>query len=152
MDQGCSQVEGCPEGHAIIAGFGLPGREVANILQLRGVSFCVVEMNPAVVGRCQIAGLQIIEGDVAQEQTLRRAGIESASLLVLSVPDERVVLTAVKLARQLNPLVRIIARCHYTSAGMLAKQYGAEAVVVAEQVVAEELKGLVWDRLEAEAT
>jgi CPA2 family monovalent cation:H+ antiporter-2 len=150
-DAGCAQVEHCPDGHAIIAGFGLPGREVAHVMQLRGLPFCVIETNPATVERCQIAGMQIIEGDVAQEQTLLRAGIAKARLLVLAVPNEAVVLAAVKLARRLNPAVRIIARCHYTSAGMLARQHGAEAVVVAEQVVAEELKGLVWDRLETPA-
>ncbi len=151
-EQGCVQAGSRLRGHVIIAGFGLPGREVANILQQRQIPFCVVETNPATVERCQIAGLQIIEGDAAEEAVLRQAGIEKAGMLVLAIPHEPVVLAAVKLARRLNPSVRIIARCHYTSAGMTARQLGAEAVVVAEQVVAEELKGIVWDRLETEPT
>ena len=139
----------CPSGHVIIAGFGLPGREVANILHKRNVAFCVIELNRATVERCQIAGLQIIEGDAADAQTLTRANLQSASLLVISIPNETVTLDTIRAARSLNKTVRIIARCHYTSTGMIARQAGADEVIVAEQVVAEEFKGRVWERLDA---
>ncbi len=135
-------------GHVIIAGFGLPGRAVATILQERGERFCVIELNPATVERCHAAGLQIIAGDVADPEVLRRAGITTARLFVVAVPNETVAIEATRLARELNPHVRIITRCHYTSAGMSAIRSGAEAVVVSEQVVAEELRSLIWERLE----
>lgn len=134
-------------GHAIIGGFGLPGREAANVLLRRGMCYCVVDYNPEIVQRCRQAGLPIILGNIFQEQTLRQAGIEKAEMLILSVPNEQSVLATIELARRLNPRIRIIARCHNTSAGMTARQLGAEGVVVAEQVVAEEFKSMVWDRL-----
>lgn len=135
--------------HAIIAGFGLPGRAAANVLEAQGRPFCVIELNRATCERCNLAGLQIIEGDVAHEETLRKAGIETATLLVLAVPNERAVLEAVRIARRLNPGIHIVARCHYTSTGMAATASGADQVIVAEQVVANEITSIVsatvWD-------
>lgn len=127
----------------MIAGFGPPGRAAANALQAQGRPFCVIELNRETVERCHLSGLQIIEGDVAEIETLQRAGIDSATLLILAVPNERAVLEAVRLARKLNPTIHIIARCHYTSTGMAATQSGANAVIVSEQVVAEEITRLV---------
>lgn len=135
-------------GHIIICGFGLPGRAVATILEERGDAFCVIELNPQIVKRCGDAGLWIIHGDAAQKLTLELAGIDRARLLIIAIPNDKAAIDTTIMARQLNPTLRIITRCHYTSIGMAATRAGAEAVVVAEQVVAQELKALVWERLE----
>lgn len=123
-------------GHAVVAGFGVPGRAAADALRAGGTPFCVIELNPATVARAGHAGVPIIEGHAADEGALRRAGIERAAILILAVPDEPAVLAAIPVARRLNPHVRILARCQFTSAGMEATRRGADAVVVAEQVVA----------------
>lgn len=124
------------ESHAVVVGFGIPGRAAADALRASHTPFCVIELNPMTVSRAGHAGVPIIEGHAADEGALRRAGIERASLLVLAVPDEPAVLAAIPIARRLNPNVRIIARCAFTSAGMEAVKRGANAIVVAEQVVA----------------
>jgi CPA2 family monovalent cation:H+ antiporter-2 len=130
-------------GHAIVVGFGVPGRAAADELKRQHVPYCVLELNPETVRRCGDAGVPIIEGHAADEGALRRAGIETASLLVLAVPDEPAVLAAVGVARRLNPAVRIIARCNFISAGMTARQRGADEVIVAEQVVALAIAGAI---------
>jgi voltage-gated potassium channel Kch len=132
---------GCGDavGHVIIAGFGVPGRAIAELCDARGVEFCVIEKNPATVTRCSRGGVRIIEGDVRDPQTLRNAGLDRASLLVIAIPDERSALEATSVARALNGTVPIITRCHFISAGLDARARGANAVVVAEQVVAQEL-------------
>ena len=48
-------------------------------------------------------------------------------------------------ARQLNPTLKIISRTHYVSAGIEAKTRGADAVIVAEQVVAQEMSRVVGE-------
>lgn len=130
-------------GHAIIAGFGVPGREVADYLASRQVKFCVIELNPKTVERCSHIGVHIIAGDVCTEETLRRAGVERSSLLVLAVPNDAAVLEAVRVARRLNPSVRILARCRFISSGMEAHRLGANHVVVEEQVVGSEMTRLL---------
>src|SRR5271170_4030710 len=101
--------------HAIIAGFGVPGRAVAEWMDVHGIDFVVIEQNEEIVQRCGGRALSIIAGDVLDEQTLKRAGIQRARVIALAVPNEAIVLDAVSLARRLNPTIRIIARCTYIS-------------------------------------
>jgi CPA2 family monovalent cation:H+ antiporter-2 len=129
-------------GHAVIAGYGLPGRALGDLLRQRKVPFCVIEVNPETVRRCGPV-VPIIEGDVTEEQTLRRAGIERCSLLALTVPSDGAVLSAIAIARRLNPKVHIIARCRFISSGMQAHRAGANQVVVEEQAVAAEFVKIV---------
>jgi voltage-gated potassium channel Kch len=129
--------------HAIIAGYGVPGRAVADLLHARGVPFCVIELNPQTVTRCVAGGVHIIAGDAADEEVLRSAGIERATLFAATMPTDAAVLTAVAAARRLNPSVRIFARCRYVSTGIQASGRGADEVIVAEQIVAREFERLV---------
>lgn len=123
--------------HAIIAGFGIPGRAVAELLDERRIPWCVIELNPATVQRCARGGVAIIEGNVGHPETLRRAGIERAAIFAVAVPSDAAVLEAVEAARQINPHIRIIARCRHVSTALEATRRGANDVVSEEQVVAE---------------
>jgi CPA2 family monovalent cation:H+ antiporter-2 len=135
------------KGHIIIAGYGLPGRAVAEALDVRHLPYCVLELNASTVHRCEKSGVHIVEGDVTDPEVLSRAQIESAAALILAIPDERAALEATRVARQLNPSLKIISRTHYLSAGIEAKSRGADAVVVAEQVVAQEMSRIVREML-----
>jgi CPA2 family monovalent cation:H+ antiporter-2 len=140
--------EAAPQSHTIIAGFGIPGRAVADVLMRRGLPFVVIERNAEVSNRCERAGVPILSGDVLSETTLGEAGIARAALLVLAIPDDQVCLEAVQLARRLNPALRIIARCVFTSAGLQAMAHGAEEAIIAEQVVARDLAKAVEERVQ----
>ena len=124
-------------GHGIVAGFGIPGRAVANLFVARRFPFCVIELNPATVGRCATAGLPIFRGDATDEADLRRAGIERAAVLALAMPNEQAVLTAIPLARRLNPGIKILARCRHVSTTIEAARLGADVVLSEVQVVGE---------------
>jgi CPA2 family monovalent cation:H+ antiporter-2 len=136
--------------HVIIAGFGIPGRAVAEALDARGIDYCVLERNVATVGRCAKSGVHIVEGDVRDADVLKRAHIDTALALIIAIPDEKAALEATRVARSLSANVKIISRTHYTSAGMEAKVRGADAVVIAEQCVAVELSRLMNEVLAAE--
>lgn len=125
--------------HTIVAGFGVPGRAAADWLHEHGQDYCVIELNPDTVTRCGKVGVPIIAGDVNDEAILRLAGIQQARALVLAVPNDDAVLSAITIARKLNPSIEIIARCNFISAGLEATRRGAREVVVAEQAVANEL-------------
>jgi CPA2 family monovalent cation:H+ antiporter-2 len=130
-------------GHAIIAGYGVPGRAFAEWMTIRKLPYIVIEQNESIVQRCSATGASIIAGDVRSEHAMLRAGIERASLLALTVPIENVVLEAVSIARKLNPKVRIIARVQYISAGLDAVRRGADEAVVAEELAAREFVRLL---------
>ncbi len=123
-------------GKVIVAGFGLAGRWIADIFDRHGIEYVVVEKNHDTVRAQRKLGRTVIEGDISEEQTLCRAGIDEASILALTVPDEKAVLEATRLARSLRPGIYIVARTLYSSSGLQASQLGADEVIKAEQVVA----------------
>lgn len=125
-------------GHGVIAGFGVPGRAVAEWMAGRGLAYVVVETNEKIVARCGKTGTRMIHGDVRSEQVLLRAGIDRASIFAIAVPAEGAAVEAVSIARRLNPAVRIIARCTYISGGLDASRRGADETIVAEEIVARE--------------
>jgi CPA2 family monovalent cation:H+ antiporter-2 len=127
----------------IIAGYGVPGRAVAETLRKKGVSYCIIELNPTTVHRCELGHVPIIEGDCTDAAVLERAGIAQASLFVIMIPNEKAAVQATEVARRLSPKIRIITRCHYTSTGIEARARGANEVVVSEIVVAAEVARLL---------
>lgn len=124
------------DGHVIIVGFGLAGRCVADLLDHAKLSYTIIEKNPVTVETQRALGRDIREGDACDAQTLIQAGLNTAAILALTIPDEEAVLTAIALARRLRPEIHIIARTNYASQGMKASQLGANEVIKAEQAVA----------------
>lgn len=120
----------------IIAGFGLAGRFVADVFRRHAIPFVVVERNPRTVETQRSLGASILAGDIRDENILKQAGIESATVLALTVPDEKAVLEATCIARRLNPAIYIVARTQYASSGLQAARLGADEVVQAEYAVA----------------
>lgn len=138
-----------PEVFAIVAGYGLPGRSLVDFLRQSNVSYRVIELNAAACERCSATGLDMVVGDASDLETLRRAGVERASLVALMVPNDQVVLEAVANVRRLNSKAQIIARCAFTSTGLEAMRRGADQTIVAEQVVAREAVNLARPLLKA---
>ena len=64
--------------------------------------------------------MEILKGDAADFETMRKAGVENATMVALMVPNDEVVLAAVAHVRKLNATARIIARCFFTSTGLEA--------------------------------
>jgi CPA2 family monovalent cation:H+ antiporter-2 len=134
---------GAPLPYVIIAGFGVPGRAVAELLTFSGVEHCVIELNPQTVERAAKGHQRIMAGDATDEQVLRAAEIGRATVMVVAVPNEKVALEITRRAHALNPGAKILTRCHFFSAGLEARAAGATQVVIAEQVVATELRAAV---------
>jgi monovalent cation:H+ antiporter-2, CPA2 family len=126
------------ENHVIIAGFGVGGRFIAEYLRAREVPFVLVEMNSETVSSQRAQGIQVVLGDISDEKVLREAGVATASVLALAIPDEQAALRATEVANAIRPEIHIIAATRYTSTGLQALQKGADEVIVAEQAVAME--------------
>ncbi|MBN1492396.1 MAG: NAD-binding protein [Phycisphaerae bacterium] len=137
-------------GPVIIAGFGLAGRWVADIFDRHKVPYVIVERNTETVETQARLARAVIEGDISDEETLRRAGIESASILALTIPDEQAVLKATQLARRLKPDIYIVARTTYSSVGLEATRLGADEVIKAEQAVASQFHEMLLRKLGVE--
>ncbi len=136
MSQGLSN-------HAIIVGYGLSGRVVADQLKSRGVAMVVVELNERTAERCAPIGIPFVLGDSRDPAVLERAGLSRAWLLAITLPDQAASLETVRAARASNPNLRILARCSFMSGGLQAARDGANEVIVAEQLVAQEFGRIV---------
>lgn len=123
-------------GRVIIAGFGLAGRWVAEIFDRHGIQYVIVDENPDTIDTQRKLNRGVIHGDISKEETLRAAGIDQASILILTIPDEDAVVRATELARRIRPDLYIMARTTHASTGLRAARCGADEVVKAEQVVA----------------
>ncbi|HEY3196880.1 MAG TPA: cation:proton antiporter [Nitrospirales bacterium] len=99
--------------HTIIAGYGINGRNLAQVLRETEIPFVIVEMDGDVVRREQKREVPIHFGDVTHPQTLRRLGIQDARCLVLAISDPLANRRAIKVARELNTSIHIISRTRY---------------------------------------
>ena len=143
----CPEPQAPPRADVVIVGFGLPGRFVAEVLDARGIPYCIVERNEGNAKSIAACRKPVVCGDARDPALLRQAGLDGARLLAVTLPDERAVLEVLQVARQVNPGVRMIARCNYTSTGIKAERAGAFAVVIEEQIVALEFAKLIGSSL-----
>lgn len=116
-------------GHVVIAGYGRAGREVGRALQRRRFRFVVIDRDPQLVRELRRVGIEAIYGDVANEQVLLAAGIPTARVFVVAVPDAFAAETAVRLARAMNPTLDIIARADRRAFVARLVEAGATEVV-----------------------
>lgn len=139
---------------AIIAGYGLVGRAVADELKKMGVSATIVELNPGTVRKQTELGRSIVFGDVSSTEVLENAGIHKADVLILTIPDEESVLRACRMAKEMKPDIYVVVRCSYVSQGIIAASLGADGVVVEEMATAKDMERAVRimiDRRKAES-
>ncbi len=130
-------------GHTIIAGYGVNGRNLAQVLRETEIPFIVVEMDGETVRREQQKGVPISFGDVTHPQALRRLGVQDARTLVLAISDPIATRRAVTVARQLNPDLHIVARTRYLREIEDLRAIGADQVVPEEFETSIEIFSLV---------
>ncbi len=131
----------------VVAGYGLPGRTLVELLIRSKVEYIVIELNPQTCERASAGGVHIIAGSAADPQVLSRAEVERATLVALMVPNDEVVLAAIPQVRRINSSAYVIARCSFTSTGIEAIKRGANQSIVAEQVIAKELETITTELL-----
>jgi Kef-type K+ transport system membrane component KefB/voltage-gated potassium channel Kch len=108
---------------------------------------CVVDFNPHVYQTLTQSGVKVYYGDVSHSQTLAHAGLENAKIVISTVPDSLLMGTSneklVRLVHAINPEAKIVATAE--TLGEVGKLYaaGAEYVLVARMLEANELLEVV---------
>jgi CPA2 family monovalent cation:H+ antiporter-2 len=121
---------------AVIVGYGHVGRTVARLLGEQEIESSVIELNLTTVQQLRQAGLKAFYGDATLRPTLEQAGVGAARTFVLSVSGFRGAEEAIRLARELNPQIHIIARTRYLSDIPALRRAGADRVFSGEGEVA----------------
>jgi CPA2 family monovalent cation:H+ antiporter-2 len=120
------------QGHIVVAGYGRSGKAAAGVLQAAGIPLVVVELNHAVFRDLQANGIAGVWGDITGEEILRAARIETARILLLTVPEQSSVYVTVERARRLNPKLAVIARAARAHHVAELNALGVDAVIQAE--------------------
>jgi len=120
------------QGHVIIAGYDVVGRNLARVLKETHIPFMVVELDGDLIKHALTEDVPIQYGDVSQRATLDRAGIAQAKIIAYSIPDLQATQQSVRLARQLNPGVFIMVKTRFSSQVDELKKAGADQVIPEE--------------------
>ncbi len=115
--------------HFIIAGFGRVGRQVALEFKKKNVSFVVIEKSQEGIENLTKDGFLYIEGEATDDDVLRAAGIETATTLISTLPDEAQNVYLTLTARDMNKDLHIIARADYDDGVKKLRRAGADHVV-----------------------
>ncbi|HYO94090.1 MAG TPA: NAD-binding protein, partial [Polyangiaceae bacterium] len=121
---------------AIVIGYGPVGQTVTRVLRENGVRVAVIEMNLATARALRESGVDAIYGDALQREVLERAGVATARGLFLTTPHVDAPADLVRIARDLNPKLQIIARTSYLRDAQALREAGADAVLSGEGEVA----------------
>jgi CPA2 family monovalent cation:H+ antiporter-2 len=138
-----------PSHRAIVVGYGPVGRTVTRLLRENEISPTIIELNVDTVRALRSDGIDALYGDAAHHATLASAGIDRANNLVVSIAGLPGVEEAFKVARELNPVVQILARANYLREVPALRAAGADVVVSGEGEVALGFTEAILERLGA---
>jgi Trk K+ transport system NAD-binding subunit len=113
--------DGCTDALAVIAGFGDVGAGAYQKLMASGVSCIVVDSKQQEVEQ--------VVGNAEDEDVLKKARIEEARFCIVALNDDDVNIFTTLMARNLNPVIRILARANEPAS--VEKLYRAGADYVA---------------------
>lgn len=117
-------------GHVVVCGTGDTGHYVVEELVRCGTPVVVVDSDAQRLEACRRLGdFPVLEGDAADDATLRAAGVERAAGLVAALGSDRENLFLVMSAQMLNPALRIVAKAHDGALEAKMRRAGASAVV-----------------------
>ncbi len=116
-----SPVRSVQPGETIIAGYGTVGQIVARALADANIPYRIVDKRDA-------PEVDVV-GDATDPAVLRDAGIESATAVVLALPDDTITEFATLVVQDIAPNVEILARAQETGAVQKTYRAGADYVL-----------------------
>jgi voltage-gated potassium channel len=116
--------------HFIICGAGETAFHVVRELQKTGHQFVVIDHDEEQLAKiCHLGEFPVVEGEAADEEVLDSAGLSRARGLAIVLPDDKDNLMVTVTARQMNPAIRIVARCTDARMGEKIMRAGASVSV-----------------------
>ena len=116
--------------HAIVCGFGRVGQILCRDLTAAEVPLVVIDSDVARLAMAESLGYPVLQGDAAEERTLRAAHIDTARVLAVVLPDDAANVFVTLSARELSSTVEIIARGERPDTERKLLRSGASQVVL----------------------
>ncbi|MEI6255777.1 MAG: cation:proton antiporter [Planctomycetota bacterium] len=138
-----------PSHRAIVVGYGPVGQTVTQLLFDNAIDPTVIELNLDTIRRLRTFDVRAVYGDASRPEILAEAGIKRSEHLILTSGSGSVDEEIVRVAKELNPDVRILARSQYVHQLPRLRRAGAEDVFSAEGEVALAFTARILERLGA---
>ena len=119
-------------GHVIVVGYGLNGQNLSRVLKEVGITYEILDMDPALVRLAKNTGEPISFGDGTRPEVLHRVNIGQARVLVIAVSDPVATARIVSQARRLRPDLYLIVRTRYLAEIERLYRLGANQVIPEE--------------------
>ncbi len=139
----------------VIAGIGRFGQVINRLLMANGFETTVIDRSTDMIDRVRKVDIHAYYGDATDSSLLYTAGLEEASLLVISIDGPENILHLVKHVKQFHPHLPIVARAYDRGHAYLLEEAGADHVFIESYFTALEmsksaLKVLGFDEKKAE--
>lgn len=128
--------DGDTKHQAVVVGYGPVGRTLVRLLQENGIEPTVIDLNLDTVQRLRTKGLPATYGDATHRETILEAGAKEAIALILSSSGMRGSEETIRIARELNPRIRVLARAGYLREVAALRRAGADVVFASEGEIA----------------
>ena len=125
-----------PRNRAVVVGYGPTGRTVTRLLRDNHIEPTVVELNMETVRELRERGVTAIYGDATQRDTLEAPGCPTPASLILTSAGMGHSADVIRMARDLNPAIRVLARAAYLRDLPELQKAGADTVFTGEGEVA----------------
>ena len=129
--------------HYIICGYGRVGQRLAEDLQVAGNSFVVVDIADDEIANLREKDLLYVQGNAEEEEVLRKAGLDRARGLILTLPTDSSNVFVALTARQMNPSLFILARTVDHDNRNKLLHAGANKVIAPSEVGADRMAQVV---------
>lgn len=118
--------------HTIIVGFGLNGKNLAQVSKTANIDYTIIEMDIRIVKEQRKEGQTIFHGDATHDVVLEFADIKQARIIVIAISDLIETRKIVSVSRRLNPNIYIIVRTRYIQEVNNLYEMGANEVIPEE--------------------
>lgn len=125
--------------HYVICGGGRVGMHVAELLKNKKEKFVIIEKEEYLVREAVKNNFLVLEGDALEEDTLREAKIDTAKAFIAVLQATEKNILAILTAKEINPKLKVYARCNRTEYVKKLKKAGADFVFLPELSCAEEI-------------
>jgi len=136
LKRSIDELEASDRHRAVMVGHGPVGKILARLLQENQIDPVVIEMNAETVRRLGDQGIRALHGDALHRDVLEHAGLEKAIGFILSSANTHGAEESIRLAREINPELFILARATYLSEAAELRAAGANAVYSGEGEIA----------------
>ncbi|HWS25035.1 MAG TPA: monovalent cation:proton antiporter-2 (CPA2) family protein [Xanthomonadales bacterium] len=117
------------DGHVVIAGFGRVGHALARVLDDERISYVALDLDTDEVARARAKGRPVYYGDASRLDTLKRARLDQARALVVTMDSAAAADHIVRAVHEFAPELPIYARARDAAHARRLLQRGASEVV-----------------------